>query len=428
MSSLAIIGAQWGDEGKGKIVDYLAAEASVVVRYSGGNNAGHTVIVDDRTVRLHLVPSGILYDDVLCIIGNGTVVDLEVLAEELERLEGQGISTANLRISDRAHVLMPYHRDLDRLEEEARGAHRLGTTGRGVGPAYVDKIARDGIRCADLADAAWLRERLEAVVPRKSALLQKLYGHPGYTVDEVYDYCMRYAERIVPLLVDSGELVHDALAAGRKVLFEGAQGTMLDVDHGTYPYVTGSSPIAGGVAPGVGVGAGAVEHVLGVAKAYTTRVGLGPFPTELHDETGELIRERGGEYGTTTGRPRRCGWLDAVQLRYAVRVNGLQQLVLTKLDVLSGFDTIRICVGYDIDGRRVDTFPASLRDLMRAKPIYEEHPGWQEDLSTVTSPEQLPDAALAYIRRIEELTGVAVVRVSVGPGRDQTLVLGALNW
>lgn len=428
MSGLAIIGAQWGDEGKGKIVDYLAAEAAVVVRYSGGNNAGHTVVVDDRTVRLHLVPSGILYPDVLCVIGNGTVVDLEVLAEELDRLTEQGIPTDHLRISDRAHVLMPYHRDLDRLEEEARGPHRLGTTGRGVGPAYVDKIAREGIRCADLADETRLRERLEAVVPRKSVLLQKLYGHPGYTVDEVYDYCMRYAKRLVPLLVDGGQLVYDALAAGRKVLFEGAQGTMLDVDHGTYPYVTGSSPTAGGIAPGAGVGPDAVTNVVGIAKAYTTRVGLGPFPTELGDATGDAIREQGAEYGTTTGRPRRCGWLDAVQLRYAVRVNGLRQLILTKLDVLTGFDTIRICVGYDIDGQRVDTFPASLHDLSRAVPVYEEHPGWREDLTGMTSVEQLPEAAAAYVRRIEELAGVPVVRVSVGPGRAQTLTTGELDW
>lgn len=428
MSGLAIVGAQWGDEGKGKIVDYLAAEAAVVVRYSGGNNAGHTVVVDERTVRLHLVPSGILYPNVTCVIGNGVVLDPEVLADELDRLAEQGVSTDHLRISDRAHVLMPYHRDLDRLEEEARGAHRLGTTGRGVGPAYVDKAARDGIRCADLTDKDWLRQRLEAVVPRKSALLQKLYGHPGYTVDEVYDYCMRYAQRLVPMLVDSGRLVQDALAAGQKVLFEGAQGVMLDIDHGTYPYVTASSPGAGGVSPGAGVGPDAVANVLGVAKAYTTRVGLGPFPTELADEAGDAIRERGAEYGTTTGRPRRCGWLDAVQLRYAARVSGLRQLVLTKLDVLSGFDPVRICVAYEIDGRRVDGFPASLYELSRAVPIYEEHPGWSEELTHVASAADLPDAARAYIRRIEELVGVPVVRVSVGPGRDQTLTTGELDW
>lgn len=428
MSGLAIIGAQWGDEGKGKIVDYLAAEAAVVVRYSGGNNAGHTVVVDDRTLRLHLIPSGILHEGTLCVIGNGAVIDLEVLADELDRLAEQGVAADNLRISDRAHLLMPYHRDLDRLEEQARGSRRIGTTGRGVGPAYVDKIAREGIRCADLTDEAGLRERLEAVVPRKSALLQKLYGHAGYTVDEIYDYCMRYADRIVPRLVDAGRLVHEALAEGRKVLFEGAQGTMLDVDHGTYPYVTSSSPAAGGIAPGVGVGPAAVTSVLGVAKAYTTRVGLGPFPTELLDETGDYIRERGAEYGTTTGRPRRCGWLDAVQLRYAVRVNGLTQLALTKLDVLTGLDFVKICTGYEIDGRIVDTFPASLPELSRAKPVYEVHPGWNDDLSRVTSPQELPDAVRSYIARIEELTGVPVVRVSVGPGRRQTLATRELRW
>lgn len=428
MSGLAVIGAQWGDEGKGKIVDYLAAQAAVVVRYSGGNNAGHTVVVDDRTLKLHLIPSGILHEDVLCVVGNGTVVDLEVLSRELDGLAEQGVAGDNLRISDRAHVLMPYHRDLDRLEEEARGPHRLGTTGRGVGPAYVDKVAREGIRCADLADPEGLRERLEAVVPRKTALLQKLYGHPGYTVEEMYDYCMRYADRVVPRLVDAGRLVHEALMQGRKVLFEGAQGTMLDVDHGTYPYVTGSSPAAGGIAPGVGVSPASVAHVLGVAKAYTTRVGLGPFPTELSDATGDYIRDRGAEYGTTTGRPRRCGWLDAVQLRYAVRVNGLTQLALTKLDVLTGLDVVKICVAYEIDGRIVDEFPASLRDLSKVKPVYEVHPGWRDDLARVTSPEALPDAVRSYIGRIEELTGVPVVRASVGPGREQTLALHDLAW
>lgn len=428
MHGLAVIGAQWGDEGKGKIVDYLAAEAAVVVRYSGGNNAGHTVVVGDRTLKLHLIPSGILHEHVLCVIGNGTVVDLEVLADELDRLTAQGVAADNLRISARAHVLMPYHRDLDRLEEEARGPHRLGTTGRGVGPAYVDKVAREGIRCADLADPAGLRERLEVVVPRKSALLQKLYGHPGYTVDEMFEYCMRYADRVVPRLVDAGELVQEALAQGRKVLFEGAQGTMLDVDHGTYPYVTASSPAAGGVATGAGVSPAAVTSVLGVVKAYTTRVGLGPFPTELNDATGDYIRERGCEYGTTTGRPRRCGWLDAVQLHYAVRVNGMTQLALTKLDVLTGLDYVKICVAYEIDGRIVDTFPASLRDLSRARPVYELHPGWREDLSQAASPEELPDAARAYIARIEELTGATVVRVSVGPGRHQTLATAPLDW
>lgn len=428
MSGLAIVGVQWGDEGKGKIVDYLAAEATFVVRYSGGNNAGHTVVVDDRTVALHLVPSGILYPNVTCVIGNGAVIDPEVLVNELDRLAEQGIPTDNLRISDRAHLLMPYHRDLDRLEEEARGPHRLGTTGRGVGPAYVDKVAREGIRCADLADEGWLRERLEAVVPRKSAMLQKLYGHKGYTVDEVFDYCRRYAARLLPMLVDAGELIEEALAADEKVLFEGAQGTLLDIDHGTYPYVTGSSPTAGGIAPGAGVGVGAVAHVVGVAKAYTTRVGLGPFPTELTDATGDWLREQGAEYGTTTGRPRRCGWLDAVQLRYAVRVNGLNQLVLTKLDVLSGLESIRICVGYEIDGQRIERFPASLHDLARAVPVYEDYPGWDDDLTAVTSVDQLPGAARKYISRIEELAGVPVVRVSVGPGRAQTLVLGELDW
>lgn len=428
MPGLAIIGAQWGDEGKGKIVDYLTAEADVVVRYSGGNNAGHTVVVEGKTVRLHLVPSGILYPNVQCYIANGVVIDPEVLMGELDELVQQGFDIDHMRISDRAHLLLPYHRDLDKFEEEARGPHKIGTTGRGVGPAYVDKVGRDGIRMADLVDADWLRQRLEAVVPRKSTLLQKLYDHPGYTVDEVFAYIERFRDRLVPLLVDVGERVHEALTAEQRVLFEGAQGTQLDIDHGTYPYVTGSSPTAGGVAPGAGVGPAALGGILGVVKAYTTRVGLGPFPTELDDATGDWLREKGHEYGTTTGRPRRCGWLDAVQLRYAVRVNGLTQLVLTKLDVLSGLDTIRVAVGYEIDGKRIDSFPASLRDLERATPVYEDHPGWKEDVTGATSIEDLPKAARNYMRRIEELAGIPIVRASVGPSREQTLDLGEIAW
>ena len=428
MPGLAVVGAQWGDEGKGKIVDYLAAQADVVVRYAGGNNAGHTVVVGGQTVKLHLIPSGILYPDVTCVIGNGTVIDPEVLVQELDALRARGFRTGKLFISDRAHLLMPYHRDQDRLEEEARGAFRLGTTGRGVGPAYADKIAREGIRCSDLLDEAWLRQRLEAVVPRKSLLLQKLYGHPGVTVEEMMDYCRRFAPHIVPLLVDSGALVQDALDQGRRVLYEGAQGTLLDIDHGTYPYVTASSPSAAGVYSGVGVGPGAVTNVLGVAKAYTTRVGYGPFPTELTDATGDWLRERGGEYGTTTGRARRCGWLDAVQLRYAVRVNGITQLALTKLDVLTGLDTVRIAVAYELDGQRIDRWPALLSELSRVRPVYEDLPGWSEPIGGVQTWEDLPPAARAFIRRIEELTQVPVVCVSLGPDRDQTLVKETVCW
>ncbi|HEY8417758.1 MAG TPA: adenylosuccinate synthase [Limnochordales bacterium] len=428
MPGLAVVGAQWGDEGKGKIVDYLSAQADVVVRYAGGNNAGHTVVVGGKTVKLHLIPSGILYPEATCVIGNGVVIDPEVLVQELDALQAQGFRTARLCISERAHLIMPYHRDQDRLEEEARGNHRLGTTGRGVGPAYADKVAREGVRCADLLDEQWLKERLEAVVPRKSRLLQLLYGHPGYTVEEMLAYCRRFAPRLVPLLVDAGQLVQDALAAGRRVLYEGAQGTLLDVDHGTYPYVTASSPTAGGVFSGVGVGPRAVTSVLGVAKAYTTRVGMGPFPTEALDATGDWLRERGGEYGTTTGRPRRCGWLDAVQLRYAVRVNGITQLALTKLDVLSGLDTVRIAVAYELDGQPLAGMPAHLGQLSRARPIYEELPGWKEPLDGARSWDDLPGAARAFIERIEALTEVPVVCVSVGPGREQTLVKGSLNW
>ena len=428
MPGLAVVGAQWGDEGKGKIVDYLAAQADVVVRYAGGNNAGHTVVAGGQTVKLHLIPSGILYPEATCVIGNGAVIDPEVLVQELDALRARGFQTARLFISDRAHLIMPYHRDQDRLEEEARGAYKLGTTGRGVGPAYADKVAREGIRCADLLDEAWLEQRLQAVVPRKSLLLQKLYGHRGYTVAEMMEYCRRFAPQLLPLLADTGELVQEALAQGRRVLYEGAQGTLLDVDHGTYPYVTGSSPAAGGVYPGVGVGPGAVTHVLGVAKAYTTRVGMGPFPTELTDAGGDWLRERGGEYGTTTGRPRRCGWLDAVQLRYAVRVNGITQLALTKLDVLTGLETVRVAVGYEVDGRRVDRVPALLPEMSRVQPIYEDLPGWSEPIHAAERWEDLPEAARGFIARIEELTGVPVVCVSVGPGREQTLVKGSISW
>ncbi|MBO8142549.1 MAG: adenylosuccinate synthase [Firmicutes bacterium] len=428
MPGLAVVGAQWGDEGKGKIVDYLAAQADMVVRYAGGNNAGHTVVAGGRTVKLHLVPSGILYPGVTCVIGNGVVIDPEVLVEELDALEQQGMPAEKLRISNRAHLLMPYHRDLDRLEEEARGSRRLGTTGRGVGPAYVDKAAREGVRLADLADEAWLRERLAAVVPRKSELLRKMYGHPGYTVDEMFDYCLRFRSRLVPLLVDAGEVVGEALERGQRILFEGAQGTMLDLDHGTYPYVTSSTATAGGVLPGTGVGPGSVSNVLGVVKAYTTRVGMGPFPTELSGEQGEWLRQRGGEFGTTTGRPRRCGWLDLVQLRYAVRINGIRQLALTKLDVLSGLERVRMAVAYEIGGRRLDRMPASLSELAQVQPVYEELPGWSEPLASARALSELPEAARRFIGRLEELLGIPVVYVSVGPGREQTIAVDGIAW
>lgn len=422
MASLVIVGAQWGDEGKGKVTDYLAQSADWVVRYQGGNNAGHTVVVGGKTFKLHLLPSGVVHESVKSVIGNGVVVDPLVLLEELQRLAGMGVTHPQLYISERAHVILPYHRLLDELEEESRGAEKIGTTGRGIGPAYVDKIARSGIRMVDFVDPARFRQRLESVLPQKNRLLTKLYGSRSFTSDEIISEYAKAAEVLRPMVCDVSYMLDEALSRGERVVFEGAQGTLLDIDHGTYPYVTSSSPTAGGAAVGAGVGPKKVGTVLGIVKAYTTRVGSGPFPTELHDETGNRIRERGREYGTTTGRARRVGWFDAVMLRHSIRVNGIEHLAIMLLDVLSGFDEIKVCNEYRIDGQPVSSFPADLERLERCEPVYESFTGWTEEIDHCDRFDQLPKAAQDYIAGLERLLGVPVSLVSVGPGREQTII------
>lgn len=422
MTVVALVGTQWGDEGKGKITDVLASQADLVVRYQGGNNAGHTVVVDDQTYKLHLIPSGILYQGTTCIIGNGVVVDPQVLCAELQYLQERGVSTGNLHVSERAHVIMPYHRVLDQLEEERRVA-KIGTTGRGIGPAYVDKYMRLGIRLLDLVSEERLSRALDQVLPLKNELLQKVYGHPGLNKEELLEEYLGYGQVVAPLLADTSLLIHEARQEGKRVLLEGAQGTLLDIDHGTYPFVTSSNPTAGGAAPGAGLGPNQIDQVIGVVKAYTTRVGEGPFPTELQDATGDLIRERGREYGTTTGRARRCGWFDAVMVRYAVRVNGLTGLALTLLDVLDALDELKVCVAYEYRGQRLEHFPADLEMLQECRPIYETLSGWKQDTSGVQSFADLPAQAQAYLSFLEEQVGCPVQIVSVGPRRDQTLLL-----
>ncbi|MDI6907205.1 MAG: adenylosuccinate synthase [Thermoanaerobacterales bacterium] len=422
MAVIVLVGAQWGDEGKGKVTDFLARSADIIVRYQGGNNAGHTVVVGDQEFRLHLIPSGILYPDKLCIIGNGVVIDPAVLRREVEALKERGVTMATLKVSERAHVIMPYHLLLDGLEEEGRGAGKIGTTRRGIGPAYVDKASRSGIRVIDLIDRDGFREKLARNIAAKNRLVGGVYGAEGLDYDEVLRSYEEHADFLRPLAADTSLLISEAIARGQNVLFEGAQGTLLDIDHGTYPYVTSSHPTAAGAALGAGIGPTRIDTVIGIAKAYTTRVGEGPFPTELHDGTGELIRRKGREFGTTTGRPRRCGWFDAVIVRYAARVNGLSYLAVTKLDVLTGLETLRICRAYRYRGELLTEFPASLDVLAECEPVYEELPGWDEDLSAATRCDDLPPAAQDYLERITELTGVPVALVGVGVKRSQTLV------
>ncbi len=424
MSTVVLVGAQWGDEGKGKVTDFLAWQAEMVVRYQGGNNAGHTVVADGQTYKLHLIPSGILYADKQCLIGNGVVIDPGVLLQELDTLAEQGVNTSNLRISPRAHVIFPYHQSIDIAEEASKGNRKIGTTCRGIGPAYTDKASRVGMRMVELIDQDELAENLRNTLEAKNNVLSRLYG-----VEEFFEYHTMleqytgYADRLKKYVADVSVLVNDAIDRGAKVLFEGAQGTLLDLDHGTYPYVTSSHPIAAAACLGAGLGPTRINTVVGVAKAYITRVGEGPFPTELHNKLGELIRERGFEFGTTTGRPRRCGWYDAVIARYAARVNGLTYLAITKLDVLSGLETLKICTGYRYKGEIINEFPASLKLLAQCEPVYHEFPGWQEDISAVTEYSELPQAAKDYLKYLEELSGVPVAIVSVGAERAQTLVL-----
>lgn len=421
MANVAVIGAQWGDEGKGKITDLLAERADVVVRYSGGNNAGHTVTVGETVYKLHLVPSGILYPGTLCLVGNGTVIDPGAFVAELEKLAEQGIDLSGLKVSELAHLIMPYHKALDRAEEERR-VHKIGTTGRGIGPAYGDKALRYGFRLLDLRDEASFRERLADNLARQNAILAQVYGAAPLDLEAVVAEVLAAYRKLEPYIADTSLMLHLAIKAGKKVLFEGAQGTLLDLDMGTYPFVTSSYPVAGGAAIGAGVGPSAIDRVLGITKAYTTRVGEGPFPSELFDETGEKIRQVGKEFGTTTGRPRRCGWFDAVAARLAARANGLDALAVMKLDVLDGFAEIPIVVGYRAGDRPIDEFPHDPLLLARCEPIYEVQRGWRCSTTGARRWEDLPQAAQDYLRRLEELVGVPIVIVSVGPERDATIV------
>jgi adenylosuccinate synthase len=427
MPALVLVGAQWGDEGKGKATDLLGGAVDYVVRYQGGNNAGHTVVIGSgpqaQSYALHLIPSGVLRPDCTPVIGNGVVVDPGVLIEEMDGLMARGVDCSRLVLSADAHLIMPHHRALDKVTERFLGKARIGTTGRGIGPAYGDKIARVGIRVQDLLDPGIFRQKLEATLREKNAILTKVYNRKAIDVDEVVDEYAAYAERLSPHIADTGLLLSRALDRGEVVLLEGSQGTLLDVDHGTYPFVTSSSPTAGGAAAGSGIGPTRITRVIGILKAYTTRVGSGPFPTELEDEFGERLRAEGGEFGVTTGRARRTGWLDLVIARYAVRVNGLTDLFVTKLDVLSDYDTIPVCVAYEVDGKRIDEMPMTQTDFHHAVPVYEEMPGWKGDLTGITKFDDLPAEARSYVKAIEELSCCPVAAVGVGPGRDQTLVL-----
>ena len=423
MSAFVVLGAQWGDEGKGKMTDYLAEEAEVIVRFQGGNNAGHTVEVGDRQYKLRLIPSGILHDDKLNVIGNGVVVDPEALFEEIDYLEEEGVNVTpkKLLISDRAHVIMPYHKILDVLKEKSRGKNDIGTTGRGIGPCYTDKFERCGIRICDLLDESVFTEKLKQNIGAKSDYITKVLGGEELNYEEIASKYLALAERLRPYVKDTSVAVYNEIKADKKVLFEGAQGMLLDIDYGTYPYVTSSNTTACGVASGTGIGPTMITNAVGIAKAYTTRVGKGPFPTELDNEIGEWIREKGHEYGVTTGRSRRCGWLDAVILKTTVRVSGLTSLCVTKIDTLAGLDKLKICVGYKFDGKVIDYFPASLNDLEKCEPIYEEFEGWGEEVAKARSYEELPINAKKYLERIEELTGTKISIVGVGPRRDQTI-------
>jgi adenylosuccinate synthase len=422
MPAIVLIGAQWGDEGKGKATDLLGGQAQWVVRYQGGNNAGHTVVLPSgENFALHLIPSGILTPGVTNVIGNGVVVDPGVLLHELAGLEQRGVDTTRLLISADAHLIMPYHILADKVTERYLGKAKIGTTGRGIGPAYQDKVARIGVRVADVLDEKILHQKVEAALAFKNQVFVKVYNRRALDVEEVVDTVLQHASRFADRIADTRLLLDQALGRGETVLLEGSQGTLLDVDHGTYPFVTSSNPTAGGAAVGSGIGPTRIDRVIGILKAYTTRVGSGPFPTELFDAAGEYLRKTGGEIGVTTGRPRRCGWFDAVIGRYAVRVNGITDFFLTKLDVLSGLETVPVCVGYEVDGRRVADMPMTQTDVHHAVPVYEELPGWFEDISGCRTFDELPAEARAYVRRIEELTGAPVSAIGVGPGRDETI-------
>ena len=423
LANVVVIGAQWGDEGKGKITDLLSRSADVVVRYQGGVNAGHTIVVDGRVLKLHLIPSGILYPDTICLIGPGTVVDPKVMLGELDMLLANDIDISGLRLASSAHVTMPYHRLLDLAMEKQRGDRRIGTTGRGIGPTYADKSQRSGIRVIDLLDEQRLRNRLEGPLKEKNELLEKIYGIEPLDGEAVIQEYLKYGQRLSEHVVDSTRAIHSAAKARKNILFEGAQGTLLDLDHGTYPYVTSSNPVSGGACIGAGVGPTLIDRVIGVAKAYTTRVGEGPFPTELSGSLNDQLTERGGEFGTTTGRRRRCGWFDGVIGRYAVQVNGLDCLAVTKLDVLDEMDEIQVCVSYELDGERIEHFPSSSDDFARCKPIFKTLKGWQCSTEECRKLEDLPKAAMDYLRFLADLMEVPIAIVSLGASRDQTIVV-----
>lgn len=425
MAGFIVLGAQWGDEGKGKMTDFLAESSDVIVRFQGGNNAGHTVIVGENEYKLHLIPSGVLYKDKLNIIGNGVVLDPKAFFEELDYLEKAGIkvSPEQLIVSDRANVIMPYHKVLDKLKEEARGKNNIGTTGKGIGPCYTDKAERSGIRVSDLINPVVLKEKLKETIVSKNDIITKVYNGEELNFDTIYEEYVELGKRLKSFVADSSVRIYDAIKSGKKVLFEGAQGMLLDIDYGTYPFVTSSNTTAGGVCSGVGIGPTMISGAVGVAKAYTTRVGKGPFPTELDNETGEWIRQKGGEFGVTTGRARRCGWLDLVILKTSARVSGLTDLVVTKIDTLAGLDKIMVCVGYKFEDKVIDYFPASLEDLAKCEPIYEEFEGWDDSVADARSYDEIPENAKKYLKRIEKFTGVPISIVSVGPKRDQTIVL-----
>ncbi|GFO68928.1 adenylosuccinate synthetase [Geomonas limicola] len=425
MANVVVIGAQWGDEGKGKVVDIYTEFADNVVRYQGGNNAGHTLVVGDEKVILHLIPSGILHEGKRCIIGNGVVLDPEVFIMEITKLKANGYlkDDSMLRLSESLHIIMPYHKRIDIAREAKSGAKKIGTTGRGIGPAYEDKIGRRGIRLMDLLDEKAFSRKVKEILDEKNLILTQLLNDKPFTFEEIYEEYMGYAETLRKYAADTSLLLHKEIQAGKSLLFEGAQGTLLDVDHGTYPYVTSSSTCSGGACTGSGVSPREIHEVIGIAKAYATRVGSGPFPTELEDETGEALRQAGREFGSTTGRPRRCGWYDALVARYAVRVNGLSGIAITKLDVLSGLETVKVCTGYTHNGQVLDEVPASLEIMEQCRPIYQEFPGWTEDITGAKSLAELPENAQSYIKRIEELSGAPVVLVSVGPRRSETIIL-----
>lgn len=422
MPGLVLLGAQWGDEGKGKITDYLAERADYVVRYQGGNNAGHTVVVNGEEFKLRLIPSGIISGHATCVIGNGVVVDLKVLIKEMEYLKAKGVDVSRLRISDRCHLIMPYHIKQDECEEMAKGDAKIGTTKNGIGPCYMDKCARTGLRMGDVVDPDYFRARLANAVALKNNLLTKLYGVEPFDADAIADEYLALAEQIKDQICDTSYLLDEALKAGKKVCFEGAQGTLLDIDHGTYPFVTSSNPNSGAACVGAGVGPQHINEVLGIIKSYTTRVGAGPFPTELNDAVGEEMQQRGHEYGTVTGRARRCGWMDLAIVNYAIRLNGITGLALMKLDILDTLPEIKICTGYKLRGEEIPYFPGRLEDLEQVEPIYETVPGWQCDTTSCTTFDELPEAAQTFVGRVEALTGVPVKIVAVGPGREQTII------